>query len=165
MTTLYNIDNALTALLEELGDKLENGEHLDDTDTERLLSLGDELDKKLVSYGYVIKNIQGDIHAIKAEIDRLNAKKMVMDKKEQWLKKTIQTVMTSHQMDKINDPVMPIRLQNSPISVAISDETALPPDYQKITITADKKALINALKKGEQITGATLVQNQHVRIG
>ena len=113
----------------------------------------------------MVKNTQGELDAVKAEIDRLNAKKAVLDKKAYWLKRTMQTVMTSHNLSKIDDPIMPIRLQDSPVSVAILDEKALPPDYQKVTITADKKALISDLKQGKQIDGVSLVQNQHVRIG
>lgn len=162
---IYEIDRALSLIIDELSEKLANGETLTESDEERLLSVGDKLENKLVSYGYVVKNTQGELDAVKAEIDRLNAKKAVLDKKASWLKRTMQTVMTSHNLSKIDDPIMPIRLQDSPVSVAILDEKALPPDYQKVTITADKKALISDLKQGKQIDGVSLVQNQHVRIG
>ncbi len=162
---IYEIDRALSLVIDELSEKLANGETLTESDEERLLSVGDKLENKLISYGYVVKNTQGELDAVKAEIDRLNAKKAVLDKKAYWLKRTMQTVMTSHNLSKIDDPIMPIRLQDSPVSVAILDEKALPPDYQKVTITADKKALISDLKQGKQIDGVSLVQNQHVRIG
>ena len=41
----------------------------------------------------------------------------------------------------------------------------LPEDYQKVTVSADKRKLTRAVKQGVAIEGVTLRQGEHLRIG
>ena len=57
------------------------------------------------------------------------------------------------------------RQKNSQPSVILNIEAdALPTEYQRITIEANKEALKDALNSGEAIDGVALVTGEHVRI-
>jgi hypothetical protein len=44
--------------------------------------------------------------------------------------------------------------------VQLTDETLLPPEFQRVTVEADKAALLKALKAGETVPGAVLSNPQ-----
>ena len=164
--TLYDIDQALSENMTKLGEMLENGETPSQAMIDELLDLKNDLQNKLVNYGKFIKNTQSDIDGLDNEIKRLTAKKRALQSRADTLKTNMQMAMESHGMDKINDPIMPIRLQNSPASVHIcTNPESLPGEFVKIKYDADKTALVKALKSGMVIDGVELVQSKHIRIG
>ena len=52
------------------------------------------------------------------------------------------------------------------IQVQIDDEAALPADYVTTTVTTkpDKTAIKKAIQAGEDVTGASLVENRNIQI-
>lgn len=163
---LYQISTELSAKMTALGELLLAGKEPSEAETEVLIALDGDLDKKLVDYGYVIKDIEAQAEVLDAEIKRLTAKKKAKERHVELLKERMQTAMIEHDKDKIDDPIMPIRLQNSAPSVRIDvDVASLPQEYQKITITANRTLLGKAIKDGAMIDGVVLEQKQHIRIG
>ena len=49
-------------------------------------------------------------------------------------------------------------------SVNVIDLDAVPDEYKKITIAADKTAIKKAIKEGAEVAGAELVTNQNLQI-
>lgn len=163
---LYEIDRTLSENMTKLGEMLENGENPSQQMIDELLGLQGDLKNKLVNYGKFIKNTQSDIDSLDSEIKRLTAKKRALQNQTDVLKANMQMAMVRHGIDKINDPIMPIRLQNSPASVQIcTNPESLPGEFVKIKYDADKTALVKALKSGIVIDGVELVQSKHIRIG
>lgn len=164
---LYEINQALAERLTALGEMLENGETPSDDETRAILDLkGKVLSSKLVQYGFVVKNISAEIDALKGEIDCLSARKNSLAKEQERVKQAVLLAMIDNNINKIDDPIMPIRLQNSPKSVRLDIlPSALPPEFQKVEISAKTTELKNALMDGIKIDGVTLVQNKHIRIG
>jgi hypothetical protein len=157
---LYEITHEaqyLAALLEteELTPELE----------ELLLINQEQLQAKAGNYAKVIANIQGDSDAIDAEIKRLKAMKESKDRAVTRLKDAVKNAMLVSGIDKIESPLFKLSLRRSE-SVEVEVPEALPIDWQvkKVTITADKVAIKQAIKEGYAITGARIIENFSLQI-
>ncbi|STZ14007.1 Siphovirus Gp157 [Moraxella caviae] len=163
---LYQINSEIQNRLAQLGELLETGDTPSQDEIQALLDLQGDLSDKLINYGKFIKNTQSDIDGLDGEIKRLTAKKKALQNRTEILKANMLSAMIENGIDKIADPIMPIRLQNSPASVRLDIDAAnLPQEFQNIEIKANSTAIKKALKDGVVIDGVTLVQNKHVRIG
>ena len=120
-----------------------------------------ELEIKAENLLKVVSNLDSDVEQIDAEIKRLTARKKTIKNRQDWLREYLRSNMESNGIDKISCPLWTITLRKATPAVYLSvDPSELPPDYQKITITADKVKLKNDLKKGNDIPGATLVDGK-----
>jgi hypothetical protein len=133
---------------------------------EELLVINQEqLQAKAGNYAKVIANIQGDSDAIDAEIKRLKAMKDSKDRSVTRLKDAVKNAMLVSGIDKIESPLFKLSLRRSE-SVEVEVPEALPIDWQvkKVTITADKVAIKQAIKEGYAITGARIIENFSLQI-
>jgi hypothetical protein len=133
---------------------------------EELLVINQEqLQAKAGNYAKVIANIQGDSDAIDAEIKRLKAMKESKDRAVNRLKDALKNAMMVSGIDKIESPLFKLSLRRSE-SVEVEVPEALPIDWQvkKVTITADKVAIKQAIKEGYAITGARIIENFSLQI-
>ncbi|MFB6349443.1 siphovirus Gp157 family protein [Moraxella sp. ZJ142] len=163
---LYQINQELQDGMTALGEMLEAGETPPQSIIDELLNLKSDLSDKLVNYGKFVKNTQADIDSLDGEIKRLTARKKVLQNRTDILKHSMLQAMLDNNIDRIDDPVMPIRLQNSPAAVQLSvSADDLPDEFKKVEIKANNTALAKALKAGAVIAGAALVQHKHIRIG
>jgi hypothetical protein len=133
---------------------------------EELLVINQEqLQAKAGNYAKVIANIQGDSDAIDAEIKRLKAMKESKDRAVTRLKDALKNAMMVSGIEKIESPLFKLSLRRSE-SVEVEVPEALPIDWQvkKVTITADKVAIKQAIKEGYAITGARIIENFSLQI-
>jgi hypothetical protein len=133
---------------------------------EELLVINQEqLQAKAGNYAKVIANIQGDSDAIDAEIKRLKAMKESKDRAVTRLKDALKNAMMVSGIDKIESLLFKLSLRRSE-SVEVEVPEALPIDWQvkKVTITADKVAIKQAIKEGYAITGARIIENFSLQI-
>lgn len=164
MTTIYELTDDYAAKLNELGELLQDGQEISNEQAIALLDLQDNIGAKVVNIGKYVKNLDASSSAISAEVARLTARKRGIDNHIKALKDAAIAAMELLKIDKVNDDVMPVRLQaNSKRSVMVENPEWLPAYYQKITITADKEKLLN--DGGENFKGVTITQGQHIRFG
>jgi heme oxygenase len=133
---------------------------------EELLVINQEqLQSKAGNYAKVIANIQGDSDAIDAEIKRLKAMKETKDRAVTRLKDAVKNAMLVSGIEKIESPLFKLSLRRSE-AVEVEVPEALPIDWQvkKVTITADKVAIKQAIKEGYAITGARIIENFSLQI-
>jgi heme oxygenase len=133
---------------------------------EELLVINQEqLQAKAGNYAKVIANIQGYSDAIDAEIKRLKAMKETKDRAVTRLKDAVKNAMMVSGIDKIESPLFKLSLRRSE-AVEVEVPEALPIDWQvkKVTITADKVAIKQAIKEGYAITGARIIENFSLQI-
>ncbi|WP_435931443.1 siphovirus Gp157 family protein [Moraxella bovoculi] len=158
------VENRIIALQDRLD---EDGAPPTDEELQEILDLIEgDLSAKVKAYGYVVKNTQSNVDELDSEIKRLTAKKRKLQKRTDTLKSSMQTAMEIAGIDKIDDPVMPIRLQNSPKSLHLSVPVEeLPDAFQNIEISVKTTQLKKALADGMKVKGAELVQHKHIRIG
>lgn len=163
---LYEIDTTLAVRMIELGEMLDNGETPSQEFIDECLDLQNDLENKLVNCGKFIKNAQVDIDGLDGEIKRLTAKKQSLQKRTDLIKANMLSAMLTHNLDKIADPIMPIRVQtNGKASVLVDDVASLPSQFQTIKVEANKTALEQAIKAGEIIDGVRIEKGKHIRIG
>jgi len=110
-----------------------------------------------------IKNVESDIEGIKAEINRLTTLKKQKERNTEWLKTNIEYALKTKGIDKLEVGTFKCGYRESE-SVEVDDLTAIPSDYTKTEIKADKTAIKKALKAGEKIAGAHIQTNMNFYI-
>jgi hypothetical protein len=130
-----------------------------------LLINQEQLQIKGINYAKVISNYQGEADQIDAEIKRLKAMKESRDKKVTWLTESLKKAMMVSAIDKIESPLFKLSLRRSE-AVEVDIVEALPSQFLNIknVVTADKVAIKEAIKRGENITGARLIENFNLQI-
>lgn len=140
---------------------MEGAEGLEDT----LESLNDAIEEKAVGYAKIIKNIEGQVLAIKEEEKRLAERRRSLESNIKRLKENLELSMLDTGKKKIKTNLFTFNIQKNPPSVKILDEEAIPSDYlvkQKPKI--DKKAIINDMKNGVEVEGVEIKQGESLRI-
>jgi uncharacterized protein YktB (UPF0637 family) len=160
MKLLFNI----TAEALQLASALEEGEITPELETSLVINQ-EELQQKAINYAYVIKTVEYDISAIDEELKRLQAVKKAKNNVIDRMKESVVNAMGIYSMEKISSPTMNLSLRRSE-SVEVDLTEALPDDFKitKTTVTPDKVAIKQAIKQGENITGATLKVNYSLQI-
>jgi hypothetical protein len=99
-----------------------------------------------------------DIGAIKAEIDRLQQRKKVIENRQSEMTEYLRTNMEATGIKKISCPLFTITCAEGREAVAVFDEDAIPDDLMtvKTEIKPDKLAIAKKLKAGEEVPGAKL---------
>lgn len=134
-------------------------------DTIEALGLDEEIETKAENYAMVIRNLETENTAYKAEEERLKKKRETNTKKIDWLKRNLQGAMEVTGKTKIKGKLFTLSVQNSKESVIV-DEASLPKKYwvKKVTEAPDKKGLYDLLKEGKKVKGASLQENRSLRI-
>ena len=125
----------------------------------------EQLQAKAGNYAKVIANIQSDADAIETEIKRLKAMKESKERAITRLKDAVRDAMIVSAIDKIESPLFKLALRRSE-AVEVDMVEALPNAYQNVknVVTADKVAIKEAIKRGENVYGARLVENFNLQI-
>ena len=142
---------------------IENGEEgLEDT----LESINDTIELKADGYARMIRNLEGNVTALKAEIDRMTDRKKSIENNIERLKENLKNAMIETGKEKIKTDLFNIKVADNPYAVNVIDETLIPEKYFKVEIIRklDKLSLRDAIKNGEEIQGAELTQGKGLRI-
>lgn len=124
-----------------------------------------EIQAKIESYGFVIRDRSLFVDAMTAEIERMTARRNAeakrIEKTEEWLL----TSMVALGIKNIECPAFTIAVQNNPQSVEIYNDKLIPEEYMRTPEPApppeakpDKKAILAKLKAGEEVGGCKIVQ-------
>lgn len=168
MNSLYNISNELR----DVYCKLENGEGLDletgeiSEDIANALVISQQnLQTKAIDIGYVIKSFDDQIDLYEREIKRLTEIKDQMKKRKEWLKSNLSNAMQEFGIIEVKGKTLKLSFRKSE-SIEIDNIDLLDERFKttKIEVKADKTAIKEAIKKGEQVKGARLIENQNLQI-
>lgn len=132
---------------------------------EALIINQDQLQAKAVNYAKVIANYQAESDAIDQEIKRLKAMKESRDKKVEWLKESVKKAMLVSGIEKVESPLFKLSVRRSE-AVEVDVVEALPSAFQNVknVVTADKVAIKEAIKRGEFVMGARIIENFNLQI-
>jgi hypothetical protein len=160
--SLYTIEQNYLTLVENL---IENGGELTPELETELAITKQDLQNKGVCYGFIVKELEGNIDLIDLEIKRLNALKKPLVNSIDRLKNNLSNAMQMFDVTELKTPLLKINFRKSE-SVEIEDLALLDSNYIKVvtTKTADKIAIKEAIKSGENVQGAVLVTNQNLQI-
>lgn len=159
METLYELTDNYQQVL-EIAEQLDP-KTLKDT----LDGINDAIDDKAENTAKVIKELEGNINTLTAEIQRLNERKTALNNNVRYLKEYLQNEMEKVGKTKIKGELFNVGIQNNPPSVRVEDERKIPRDYfNEQEPKLDKTRLKNDLKSGAAIDGAELRQTRGVRV-
>jgi len=159
---LYQIENEYLQLSEML---IESEGELTPELEQALEINGNNLKNKAVNYGYVIKQMEGNVDLIDAEIKRLQAMKKSRVNAAELLKETIKTAMLMYDLNTIEIPTLKLSFRKSE-SIEIINEAQLTAEFvnTKQVTTPDKISIKTALKEGREVAGAVMVTNLNLQI-
>ncbi len=117
-----------------------------------------DFNDKAIAIIKLTENMTADTTAIDAEIDRLKARKQVIENRKKSLREYLLHNMEACNITKIECPLFTASLRKGVESVEIEDQSKLPDEFVTIeVVTKPDKNLIKAkLKAGEDVPGATL---------
>lgn len=162
---LYEIANEYLALMQAIDD----GEIPEEAIADTLEAITGEIEFKADNIACLLKNIDADIKAIKAEEDRLAERRKAKEKAYDRLKQYLSDVLQSTGINKVETARNNISFRKSE-AVEIDESfiawaTIHRDDLLKFSKpTADKTAIKKALKDGSEIVGAKLVVNQNIQV-
>lgn len=166
MNSLYEISNELR----EVYNKLENGEGIDQETGEispelvNALELSQQnLQAKGIDIGYVIKSFDDEIDLYDREIKRLTERKQTLKNAQERVKNNLKSAMEEFGIVEIKGQTLKINFRKSE-SVEVDNVDLLDDKFKRIKVEADKTAIKQAIKNGEQVVGARLVENNNLQI-
>ena len=151
---LYEIDEEILACVDA-----ESGEILDE---ERFAALQMERDTKIENVALWIKNLKSDLVALEAERKAFQEREKSCKAKIASLQNWLSFALNGQ---KFSSPKVAVSFRKTE-SVEIVEESLIPEQYmrEKVEVSPDKVAIKDAIKRGESVAGAMLVQNQSVQI-
>lgn len=154
MSNLYEIKKEILDTID-----LETGEIID---TDKFNNLQIEFNDKIENIALWYKNLLSEAAAYKAEKEVFAHKQKTAENKAESLKKYLDSALGGR---KFNTVKVDVTYRKS-TSVYVEDVEKLLGEYKKsvITISADKTAIGKALKSGELVQGASLVENNNIQI-
>lgn len=164
MANLYELSNDYIKLQE----LLEEGELDPEMLEEAMQYTKEELSIKFENYCKVIRNIENNIAGLKAEEDRMSARRKAMENNIKNMKARMLDAMVTTDTKKIDGELFTISRQKNPASV-VMDVNYIEDVPEKYLIEQDpkidKKKLAEDLKAGVELDGiAHLEQGEGIRI-
>lgn len=123
-----------------------------------------DIEEKVDNIVKLIRNTESDIEGYKAEEKRLNARRKSLENTVTSLKNYLDSSLKGLGLKEVKTTLFTCKFQKSKASVDIENLEDIPSGYIKIKKEADKIALYTALKMGEEVPGAKLVQNETLKI-
>ena len=161
MNSIFNI----TSQLLEVYELAQGGEFDPEAIQSAIESIEMALEDKADNYAALIRMIDGDNAAIDKEMERLRAHKASRTRLKDSLKNNLLSVMKTLERPKIKTQFNSFSIRKNPPSVAITDEAEIP---EVFFITpapvVSKSAILEALKRGEEVPGAQLAQGESLSI-
>ena len=122
------------------------------------------IDEKIENTAMFIINLKGDIQAFKDEAKRMQAKAKTLENMTERLKNNIDHVMKENQLTEKKVGLFKCYYKKSE-TVEVDDLDALPDEFRKVTIAADKVAIKKAIKAEQEVTGARIEKHLNLQIG
>lgn len=173
MANLYDIDSRLVTLIEE-GFDTDDGTIYESE--EELAKAIDEvqldLDTKIENIGCYIKNLEADVEALKKEEDNLEKRRKQTERKIEGLKNYLNEYLTAcypndedRRKWKFKTPKVILGYRKS-TKVEVPNLDVLDKEFitVKTEVSANKKAIGEALKNGKEVKGAYLKENINLSI-
>jgi hypothetical protein len=145
---------------------LEISEELDqDVLIDTLDSIVESVEEKAENIAKMIRTFEAEVKVIKAEEERLAAKRKTHENKVIYLKKYLFEQLEAMGIQKIKRPLFTISIQNNPPSVDVINPDEIPSHlWNHPEPVLDKKRILSLLKAGDEIPGAAMRTSRGLRI-
>lgn len=114
--------------------------------------------EKLESYVFIQKQLEAEIAAFKAEIERMTERKRSLENHVERMKRAQIDYMQATGQRSASAGTFKLTLRDNK-SVAVDDESLIPREFmveKPATYQPDKKAIMAALKDGKDVPGARI---------
>lgn len=151
-------------------DQVESGEYTEDDVKDTLEAIGICTAEAVEQVGKIILEADAGSAALKAEEDRVKARRMALERKEAALKEYLKNALEMMGERKVKTPLITVSIRKNPDSVQLT-----PQFVQWATISGrddllrykepepDKRKILEALKAGEDLP-AVIVQSEGVTV-
>lgn len=164
MANLYEITQDYMTILAMMEDPELDPQTLADT----MEAVEGELEVKAENYAKVIRNLEGDIAAIKGEVERLSAKKKTLENNIKNMKSALMMAMETTGKTKFKTELFSFSVRNNAPKVVMDEEYIknVPERFLKYSEpTINRSAIKEAIQNGENLEGlAHLEQSKSITI-
>lgn len=163
MANIYDLTADMLRIQDMMTDPELDAQTLADT----MEAVEGEFEQKAEDYAKVMKNLEGDAKAIKAEEERLAEKRRAIENNIKTMKMRLESSMTITGKTKFKTDLFSFGIQKNAPSVVMETEdiSLIPAEYIRTKQEIDKTALKDALKAGVSLEGiAHLEQTESLRI-
>jgi hypothetical protein len=129
------------------------------------------LELKAANYGFVIRNLESTAASIKEAEKQMADRRKAIEKRAAALVERLKTGLEIAGVSKLECPHFALTIKKNPPSVEIWDEKQIPAEFMRLpepppppVATPDKKAIMEALKAGEDVPGAIKAQGTRLEI-
>jgi len=160
--SIFNIGKELQLIINEI---IKSGGEVNE-ETENALTIKEgELQNKSQSYGYLIKSMEYEVNTIDSEINRLEGLKRVRNNTIKRLKTVLSDSMQQFEVEELKTATLKINFRKSQ-TVEILDEDLIPKEFKtvKVTTSISKAEIKKAIKNGELVVGADLIDHKNIQI-
>jgi len=162
MTALYEIAATYRADAEKLADMELDEQTLADT----LEGLGGELEVKAQNVVMFARNLEATAAAIKEAEAQMATRRKAIENRAAGLRAYVLTSMQVARVQKIECPFFKLGIQANPPAVDVYEPGLIPTEFMKQKPPpppeVDKTAIKDAIKAGQEVPGARLVQGQRL---
>ena len=152
MSTLYE----LTSDFQQLLDLIEQGEYDEQALSDTLEGIEGEIEIKADGYAKVIKEIEGNISTIKAEIDRLSSKKSSLESSVKRLKESLEMAMRATNKPKFKTELFSFNIAKNGGKKPLDIYDVVPEEYSVLKMEPDKNKIREVLESGKELPFAIL---------
>lgn len=163
----------IAADYQNLLDAIESGEIPEEALADTLESVTALLEDKADNVACVIKNMSAEVAAIKAEEDKLAARRKTKEKRVEYLTKYLSDILLKAGYNKVETARNKITFRKNPPKCVIDNESAFVNwcltagkieflNYKEPSV--DKNAVKKALADGEEIKGAHMESSVNIQI-
>lgn len=151
-------------------DQVENGEYTEDDVKDTLEAIGISTAEAVEQVGKIILEADAGAAALKAEEDRVKARRMALERKEAALKEYLKNALEMMGKRKVKTPLITVSIRKNPDSVQLT------PQFVQWAATAgrddllrykepepDKRKILETLKAGEDLP-ASIVHSEGVTV-
>jgi hypothetical protein len=177
MITLYEMTDAyqrIRDLAETEGDEVADW-------ATSLADIAEAMETKVGNMAHLVREWRAESGVYADEAKRISARQQAIDARIKRLEWMMQTAMQELGVDKVGNGTLTVRLQNSPPSVEVVDESIIPSTFKRAKldmslsdlpegleylaeVSVNRRAVLDALKDGAEVQGTRVVQNQHIRL-
>ena len=160
--SIYDISVEYQTLLDiaESGFDAETGEVIDEEHLNAAFDVIQEsVEKKVANTAQVVRKIETEAQSVLEEAKRLADKARALSKSSDFLKDLIRGLMVQTGTSKVKTPYVSVSVGKKSLSVEANPDV-IPKEYQVVRISADKKAIKDAITNGVEVPGARLVEGK-----
>lgn len=163
--SLYEIDSRIRAIIDSIYDAADEDGVVEEIDFTELKQLQEDRKTKLENIALYIKNTEAEADAIKAEEEKLTARRKKLENKAKRLREYVINSMKENKDEPLKTARCEVSIKDNE-KTDITDLDSIPEEFIKVKVekNPDKTAIKKAIKAGQTVPGAQIIINTTLTI-